>query len=120
MLLQKQKNEIERQKDEIEYERERSDKLLLNILPEETARNFKEKGSATPKHYDLVSVLFTDFKGFTLVAEKLSPQELVLELDNCFLAFDKIIDKHNLEKIKTIGDAYMCRWYSGGQYHQSH
>ena len=107
-ILVKQKNEIERQKDEIDYERKRSDKLLLNILPEETAEELKEKGSATPKHYDLVSVLFTDFKGFTNIAEKLTPQELVKELDNCFLAFDKIIDKHNLEKIKTIGDAYMC------------
>ena len=107
-ILHKQKNEIERQKDEIEYERERSDKLLLNILPEETAEELKEKGSSTPKQYDLVSVLFTDFKGFTNIAEKLTPQELVAELNNNFLEFDKIIDKHNLEKIKTIGDAYMC------------
>lgn len=107
-ILVKQKNEIERQKDEIEYERNRSDKLLLNILPEETAEELKEKGAATPKHYEMVSVLFTDFKGFTNIAEKLTPRELVAELDNCFLEFDRIIDKHNLEKIKTIGDAYMC------------
>lgn len=92
----------------IEYEKERSDNLLLNILPVETAEELKTKGSATPKHYDLVSVLFTDFKGFTKIAEKLTPQELVAELDNCFLAFDRIIDRYNLEKIKTIGDAYMC------------
>ncbi len=89
-------------------EKERSDKLLLNILPVETAEELKEKGSATPKHYDIVSVLFTDFKGFTNIAEKLSPQELVEELNQCFLAFDRIIDRHHLEKIKTIGDAYMC------------
>ncbi len=107
-ILVKQKNEIERQKDEIDYERQRSDKLLLNILPEETAEELKEKGSATPKHYERVSVLFTDFKGFTTIAEKLTPQELVKELNNCFLEFDRIIDKNNLEKIKTIGDAYMC------------
>ncbi len=92
----------------IEYEKERSDKLLLNILPEETAEELKEKGTATPKHYEMVSVLFTDFKGFTNIAEKLTPAELVGELDKCFLEFDKIIDRHNLEKIKTIGDAYMC------------
>jgi adenylate cyclase len=92
----------------IEKEKERSEKLLLNILPHETADELKEKGSATPKHYDMVSVLFTDFKGFTAIAEKLSPQELVEELNQCFLGFDHIIDKHNLEKIKTIGDAYMC------------
>ena len=92
----------------IEDEKERSEKLLLNILPEETAMELKEKGTATPKHYDMVSVLFTDFKGFTNIAEKLTPQELIEELNYCFFEFDKIIDKYNLEKIKTIGDAYMC------------
>lgn len=92
----------------IEDEKERSEKLLLNILPFETAEELKEKGSATPRHYDTVSVLFTDFKGFTKIAEKLTPQELVEELNQCFMEFDRIIDKHNLEKIKTIGDAYMC------------
>ncbi len=92
----------------IAYEKERSDKLLLNVLPAETAEELKEKGSATPKHYEMVSVLFTDFKGFTSIAEKLTPQELVAELNTCFLEFDRIIDKHNIEKIKTIGDAYMC------------
>ncbi|MHC1775999.1 MAG: adenylate/guanylate cyclase domain-containing protein [Lentimicrobium sp.] len=92
----------------IEDEKDRSEKLLLNILPYETAEELKEKGSATPKQYDMVSVLFTDFKGFTNIAEKLSPEQLVAELNNCFLEFDHIIDRHNLEKIKTIGDAYMC------------
>lgn len=92
----------------IAYERDRSDKLLLNILPAETAQELKEKGSATPKNYDHVSVLFTDFKGFTIIAEKLTAKELIEELNHCFFEFDKIIDKHNLEKIKTIGDAYMC------------
>jgi len=92
----------------IEDEKERSEKLLLNILPVETAEELKSKGSATPKHYDMVSVLFTDFKGFTTIAEKLTPQQLVEELNQCFMEFDKIIDRNNLEKIKTIGDAYMC------------
>jgi adenylate cyclase len=92
----------------IEVERDRSEKLLLNILPLETAQELKEKGSATPKSYDKVSVLFTDFKGFTLIAEKLTAKELLEELNYCFFEFDKIIDKNNLEKIKTIGDAYMC------------
>lgn len=99
---------VRKTKQIIEHEKDRSDKLLLNILPEETAEELKNKGSATPKHYDMVSVLFTDFKGFTKIAEKLTPQELVAELNQCFLEFDRIIDKHNLEKIKTIGDAYMC------------
>ena len=92
----------------IEEEKDRSEKLLLNILPHETAEELKTKGSATPKHYDKVSVLFTDFKGFTKIAEKLTPQQLVEELNHCFVEFDRIIDKYNLEKIKTIGDAYMC------------
>ncbi|MFT5972696.1 MAG: class 3 adenylate cyclase/tetratricopeptide (TPR) repeat protein [Cryomorphaceae bacterium] len=92
----------------IAAEKERSEGLLLNILPQETADELKEKGSATPKFYPLVSVLFTDFKGFTQIAEKLTPQELVEELNTCFISFDEIIEKHNLEKIKTIGDAYMC------------
>ncbi len=92
----------------IEAEKEKSDKLLLNILPFETAEELKEKGSATPKQYEMVSVLFTDFKGFTTIAEKLTPELLVEELNHCFLEFDFIIDKYNLEKIKTIGDSYMC------------
>lgn len=99
---------VRRTKKIIEYEKERSDQLLLNVLPAETAEELKERGSATPKHYDMVTVLFTDFKGFTRIAEQLTPQELVAELDLCFHAFDKIIDKYNIEKIKTIGDAYMC------------
>lgn len=101
-------NYVKKTKKIIEDEKERSEKLLLNILPLETAQELKEKGSATPKHYDNVSVLFTDFKGFTKIAEKLTAQELIAELNYCFFEFDKIIDKYNLEKIKTIGDAYMC------------
>lgn len=92
----------------IEAEKERAETLLLNILPAETAEELKTKGFATPKYYEKVTVLFTDFKGFTNIAEKLTPQELVEELNQCFIAFDNIIDKYKLEKIKTIGDAYMC------------
>ncbi len=92
----------------IEAEKERAETLLLNILPAETAEELKTKGYATPKFYEKVTVLFTDFKGFTNIAEKLTPQELVEELNQCFIAFDNIIDKYKLEKIKTIGDAYMC------------
>lgn len=92
----------------IAEEKDRSDNLLLNILPSETAEELKIKGSATPKSYEKVSVLFTDFKGFTKIAEKLSPEELVEELNVSFKAFDEIISKYGLEKIKTIGDAYMC------------
>ncbi|WP_338764872.1 adenylate/guanylate cyclase domain-containing protein [Bernardetia sp. ABR2-2B] len=93
---------------EIEIERQKSDTLLLNILPEETAQELKETGHAQPQSYDLVTVMFTDFKGFTQISEKLSPEELVKKLEYCFTEFDKICEKYNLEKIKTIGDAYMC------------
>jgi class 3 adenylate cyclase len=104
-----QKNiEIEAQKQVIELERQKSDDLLLNILPLETANELKEKGKATPRSYEMVTVLFTDFKGFTNIAEKMTAEQVIAELDYCFLNFDKIVDKYNLEKIKTIGDAYMC------------
>jgi len=86
----------------------RSEALLLNILPKEIADELKANGSAAAKHFDAVTVMFTDFKDFTLISEKLSPQELVSEIDRCFTAFDAIVAKHNVEKIKTIGDAYMC------------
>lgn len=89
-------------------ERRKSEKLLLNILPAETANELKRKGKATAKHYESVTVMFADFKGFTNIAEKLSAEELVSELDSLFKKFDEIISKYNIEKIKTIGDAYMC------------
>ena len=92
---------LDKQKDEIEG-------LLLNILPEEVAKELQTTGQAIPRHFNEVSVLFSDFKGFTAHAEKLSPQELVMELNTCFIAFDDIVGKYNLEKIKTIGDSYMC------------
>ena len=86
----------------------RSEKLLLNILPAETAAELKEKGSATPRRHDHVSVLFTDFKGFSGMVETMSPEAVVTALDDCFRAFDAIVQKHKLEKIKTIGDGYMA------------
>lgn len=92
----------------IESEKQRSDNLLKNILPDETAEELKEKGSVAAKKFDSVSVLFTDFKGFTQFSEGLSPEELVKSIDFYFSKFDEIMEKHGLEKIKTVGDAYMC------------
>ena len=92
----------------IAAEKERSENLLLNILPEETAHELKEYGKVKAKKFDSVSVLFTDFKGFTEHAEKLTPEELVESVDFYFSKFDEIMEKHGLEKIKTVGDAYMC------------
>jgi class 3 adenylate cyclase len=82
--------------------------LLLNILPEETAEELKATGTAKAKSFDMVSVLFTDFKNFTQASELLSPEELVGEINLCYSEFDRIITKFGIEKIKTIGDSYMC------------
>lgn len=99
---------IQRTKKIIESEKERSDKLLLNILPEETADELKERGAAKARSYNMVSILFTDFKGFTELSAVLSPPQLVKEIHHCYKAFDEIMVRHNVEKIKTIGDAYMA------------
>lgn len=92
----------------LDKKNEEIEKLLLNILPAEVANELKTEGVATPKYFEQVSVLFTDFKSFTKMADVLSPQELLAELNECFIAFDDIITKYRLEKIKTIGDSYMC------------
>ncbi|MDQ6815190.1 MAG: tetratricopeptide repeat protein [Bacteroidota bacterium] len=92
---------LDTQKDQIE-------RLLLDILPREVANELQTTGRVTPKHYSSISVLFTDFKNFTAIAEKMTPGDLVEELNTCFMAFDGIIERHGLEKIKTIGDSYMC------------
>ncbi|PZX93105.1 adenylate/guanylate cyclase domain-containing protein [Flavobacterium aquariorum] len=92
----------------IEAERKRSDNLLLNILPEETALELKESGKVVAKRFESVTVLFTDFEGFTQYAENLSPEKLVESVDYYFSKFDDIIEKYDLEKIKTLGDSYMC------------
>ncbi|MCC5943361.1 MAG: hypothetical protein JJT94_00385 [Bernardetiaceae bacterium] len=107
-VLEYKNKQIEEQKLLIEKEKAQTDKVLLNILPKEVAEELKEKKMVTPRAYDMVSVIFTDFKGFTNIAEKLSPEEIVRELDTCFTEFDRICGEYNLEKIKTIGDAYMC------------
>ena len=96
------------QRNRISKEKKRSDELLLNILPEETAEELKTTGKAKAKSFDSVSVLFTDFKNFTQASERLSAEDLVEEINHCYSEFDKIITALGIEKIKTIGDAYMC------------
>lgn len=96
------------QRKRIEKAKKRSDELLLNILPEETAEELKETGTAKTKSFESITVLFTDFKNFTIASEKLTPEELVAEINHCYSAFDRIVEKHGIEKIKTIGDSYMC------------
>jgi adenylate cyclase len=91
----------------IREEQRRSEELLLNILPAAVAHELKTTGAARTRQYEQVTVLFADFRNFSQIAHQLSPEELVRQLDYCFIAFDRIVEKHKLEKIKTIGDAYM-------------
>ena len=100
--------ELAEKNDILNVELQRSEELLLNILPYDTAQELKTKGKAEARFYPDITVMFTDFKGFTQIAEKLSPEQLVEEIDEIFTAFDLIMDKHGIEKIKTIGDAYMA------------
>jgi len=81
---------------------------LLNILPEETAEELKRTGRAKAMRHEQVSVMFTDFENFTQASEKMSAEELVNEIHYCYSAFDRIISAYPIEKIKTIGDGYMC------------
>jgi class 3 adenylate cyclase/tetratricopeptide (TPR) repeat protein len=99
---------VYRQRNGIAREKKRSDQLLLNILPAETAEELKATGAAKTKSYDCVTVMFTDFKNFTQTAELLSAEELVALINFCYGEFDRIVSKYNVEKIKTIGDSYMC------------
>ena len=93
---------------ELTEEKHRSDTLLLNILPETTAAELKKHGSAQARSYSDCTVLFSDFQGFTVLSEQYEDTGIVTELDRFFRAFDRITDKYGTEKIKTIGDAYMC------------
>ncbi len=92
----------------LDKEKQQSDSLLLNILPEEVAAQLKDTGKSAAKQFDDVTVLFTDFVNFTEASERMSPEALIEELDSCFKAFDEITSKYNIEKIKTIGDAYLA------------
>jgi len=93
---------------ELEEEKEKSERLLLNILPGEIAEELKQRGSVQPRRYDDVTVIFLDIVGFTKIAEQMPPEALIEELDYYFKAFDNIFQKHRVEKIKTIGDAYLA------------
>ncbi len=100
--------EVVAQSQEIEGQKVRIEGLLLNILPREVSEELKVNGKATARRHNDVTVMFTDMKGFTKVAEQMTPEELVHELDECFIKFDGITARYGIEKIKTIGDSYMC------------
>lgn len=93
---------------ELNEEKRNSDDLLLNILPQEVAEELKEKGASKAQYHDEVSVIFTDFVNFTAISEQLGAEQLLDELNDCFTAFDEIMERNHLEKIKTIGDAYLA------------
>lgn len=101
-------HKVELRTHELKREKQKSEDLLLNILPAEIADELKENGKIKAKKHQEVSVLFTDFKGFTKIASSADPEDLVDEIDHCFRNFDHITTRHKLEKIKTIGDAYLC------------
>ncbi len=100
--------EIEKKSILLEAEKEKSEKLLLNILPEEIAEELKRFGKSYARKHEQVSVMFTDIKSFTSISETMMPDVLITQLDEIFRGFDYIIEKHGMEKIKTIGDCYMC------------
>jgi class 3 adenylate cyclase len=99
---------VEERTHELREAMQKSDDLLLNILPEAVAFELKEHGKTKAKTYGLVTVLFTDFKDFADISSKMSPELLVDEIDTCFSAFDSIVTRHGVEKIKTVGDAYIA------------
>lgn len=94
--------------EELQHEKEKSDNLLANMLPKGTAEEIMLKGKAAKTKYNFVTVLFSDIQGFTKIAEEMNPEVLIDELDRFFFHFDSLAEKYRIEKIKTIGDAYMC------------
>ncbi|NNC94924.1 MAG: adenylate/guanylate cyclase domain-containing protein [Chitinophagales bacterium] len=107
-IMKNSRDKLAKKNDEIAFERQRSDKLLLNILPPEIAEELKATGHAKPQHFQHVTIIFADFKDFTLLSQRMTPEELVKEINICFMAFDRIMDEFRIEKIKTIGDAYLA------------
>lgn len=103
-----QHREIEIKNKRLAKEKDKTDSLLLNILPQETAEELKSTGKALPKIYESVSILFTDFAGFTSLTEKMAPLEVLNNLELMFTRFDDIANENEMERIKTIGDGYMC------------
>lgn len=105
--VQERTAEVRAKSDEIAGQKVQIEELLLNILPKAVSDELRDKGKATARRFDEVTVMFTDMKGFTTIAEKMTPEELVDELHECFVRFDRITASYGIEKIKTIGDSYM-------------
>lgn len=99
---------VQKRTAEILREKEKSEQLIANLLPKTTADELKQTGKASTQKFSMVTVLFSDIQGFTKIAEQMNPELLIDQLDSFFFHFDSVIEKYNIEKIKTIGDAYMC------------
>lgn len=107
--LERMKNaELTKAYNSLDIEKKRSEDLLLNILPVEISEELKQFGKTKARSFEMASVLFADIKGFTSISEQLSATEIVSGIDEYFELFDTLMDKYNIEKIKTIGDAYLC------------
>ena len=108
IMVRRSNKNLEKKNKEIEEEKERSEELLLNILPKDIASELKENAKVQTRKFEECTVCFTDFINFSRISQLLSPEDLISALDECFKAFDEIISEHNVEKIKTIGDSYTC------------
>jgi class 3 adenylate cyclase len=108
MKIELQNQELSEANVIIQNEKQKSDQLLLNILPERVAEDLKQTGKTIPEHFDDVTVLFSDIVGFTEMSSKLSPQTLINELNDLFTQYDAFADQNHCERIKTIGDAYLA------------
>jgi class 3 adenylate cyclase len=106
--LERRMRELAQARREADLERERSDRLLLNILPRTVADELRANERVTPRYHESVTIMFADFEGFSRLTERIEPKSLIEQLDQFFSAFDAIAERHRLEKLKTIGDAYMC------------
>jgi adenylate cyclase len=107
-LLKQSGEELNRQKNAIEDEKKTANDLLLNVLPEFVAKELQQKGHVAPRHFPIATILFADLVNFSRLSKGMSPSETVDELNTLFVGFDEILERHNMEKIKTIGDGYMA------------
>jgi class 3 adenylate cyclase/CheY-like chemotaxis protein len=107
-VLVRQQRELEELLVKVSEEKQKSENLLLNILPEAVASELKECGNVRAMRFNLAGVLFADFSDFTALSQTMTAEELVSELNECFSSFDRIARAHGVEKLKTIGDGYLC------------
>lgn len=101
-------NEFYDKNREIIDQKEKAEHLVSNLLPKQTAEELQSTGKVSSRRFRMVTVLFSDIHGFTKIVEQMNPEDLIDELDKFFMHFDSVVEKYNIEKIKTVGDAYMC------------